>query len=410
MQVAAKHDFTAKLRQASLMPVVIDYVRWQRAVRATRLTGAETPEMPALRLVSLNLDLTTACNFRCSHCVDWDNLNTGIHYDESDLFASLEGLIEQGLRSVILIGGGEPTIHRTFEEVVRFLKARGMQVGIVTNGARGDVLERIAPVLGRGDWIRLSLDSGRPETFIKMHAPRSRAVSLEGICAWVPKIRRANPDIQVGFSYIIVWDGSQRVEGVDITSNIDEIVEAAKLAKAHDFTYISYKPFLTRFADGAEAIDLKVMTDREGRKEEVMARIVRAVEEAKGLETDSFKVLESTNLKVLMAGNWREYTNQPKTCHVMAFRQVLSPLGVFHCPGKRGSKQARVANNKAFMPAHQEETRHAVAAMLETFDASVECREVTCLYNAANWWLDGLVTGSDDLDELALPDLGDYYL
>ncbi len=406
MQVAPKHDFTAKLRQASLMRAVIDYIRWQRAVHAAHLAGTEAPKMPALRLVSLNLDLTTACNFRCNHCVDWDNLNTGIHYDESELFASLEGLIEQGLRSVILIGGGEPTIHRKFEEVVRFLKAHGMQVGIVTNGARGDVLERVAPALGQGDWIRLSLDSGRAETFIKMHAPRSKTVTLEGICAWVPKIRRANPDIQVGFSYIIVWDGSQRVEGVDITSNINEIVEAAKLAKAHDFSYISYKPFLTRFADGAEAIDLKVMTDRE----EVMARIVRAIEEAKTLETKGFKVLESTNLRVLFAGNWREYTNQPKTCHVMAFRQVLSPLGVFHCPAKRGSKQARVGNNKAFTPSHREKTQDAVAAMLETFDASVECREVTCLYNGANWWLDGLVNGSDDLDELALPDRGDYYL
>ena len=192
MQVAAKHDFTAKLQQASLMPAVIDYIRWQRAVRAAQLAGTETPKMPALRLVSLNLDLTTACNFRCTDGVDWDNLNTGIHYDEGELFASLEGLIEQGLRSVILIGGGEPTIHRKFEEVVRFLKARGMQIGIVTNGARGDVLERVAPVLGRGDWIRLSLDSGRSETFIKMHAPRNKAVSLEGICAWVPKIRRAS--------------------------------------------------------------------------------------------------------------------------------------------------------------------------------------------------------------------------
>ena len=33
----------------------------------------------------------------------------------------------------------------------------------------------------------------------------------------------------------------------------------------------------------------------------------------------------------------------------------------------------------------------SVAGMLEGFDASTECREVTCLYNHANWWIEGLI-------------------
>jgi molybdenum cofactor biosynthesis enzyme MoaA len=407
MKVAAKHDFAAKLRQAPLMSAVVDYVRWQKKVREARQAGAPAPEMPPIGLVSLNLDLTTACNFRCSHCVDFDNLNTGIHHAEQDLFESLENLISEGLRSVILIGGGEPTIHRKFEEVVRFLKERNVQVGIVTNGARGDVLERVAPMLCSRDWIRLSLDSGRNETFVKMHLPRSKSVTLEGICAWVPKIRQVNPDVQVGFSYIIVWDGSQRTEGVGIVSNIDEMVEAVKLAKAYRFSYVSFKPYLTRFGDGAEVVDLKMMADREN----TLERIARAIAEAKKLESKDFKVLESTNLRVLMEGNWREYTNQPTTCHVMAFRQVLSPLGVFHCPSKRGSQHAWVADKNAFTSLKKEETRRAMTSMLETFDASQECRETTCLYNQANWWLENLIASDGDQSSLEpLPDRGDYYL
>ena len=406
MQVAPKHDFTAKLRQTTLMPAVLDYVAWQKEVRKAVAAGAKVPEMPTLPLASLNLDLTTACNYACTHCIDWDKLNTGIRYAEPALMESLGTLIEGGLKSVILIGGGEPTIHRHFEEVVRFLKERGVMLGIVTNGSRGDVLERIAPLLSERDWIRLSLDSGKNETFIRMHVPKSRAISLESICAWVPKIRSANPRVQVGFSFIIVWDGAKRAQEIDVLSNIDEIVEAATLAKAHGFSYISYKPFLTRFGDGSEVVDMTVAED----EQETLSRIAAAVAEAKQLESAEFRVLESTNLRVLMAGNWRDYTKQPTTCHMMAFRQVLSPLGLFHCPAKRGVENSRVADNDAFVAQKFPETRTRTGAMLRNFDASRECAQITCLYNQANWWMERLIAGDGDAEATPLSDRQDYYL
>ena len=407
MNIAPKHDFAAKLRQETLLPGVLDYVEWQRAVRRAQASGVEIPEMPQIGLTSINLDLTTACNYHCNHCIDWDKLNTGVNYVDRELFESLQELIDEGLKSVILIGGGEPTIHRKFEEVVCFLKERDVKIGVVTNGSRGDMLLQVASVLTSGDWIRLSLDSGRNETFIRMHSPKSKAVKLDEICAWVPKIRLANPELQVGFSFIIVWDGAERTEDASVISNIDEIVLAAQLARENHFSYISFKPFLTRHSDGSEVMDPTVMENVVN----TMSQIVARVEEAKSLETENFKVLESTNLRVLMAGNWRDFTRQPKTCHMMAFRQVLSPLGVFHCPAKRGVENSRVAGGNAFTPLYKLETRRSLATMLETFDASHECREITCLYQPTNWWLEDLINGNADLAQVpSLPDRGDYFL
>ncbi|MEK7194218.1 MAG: radical SAM protein [Patescibacteria group bacterium] len=405
MNIAPKHNFAAKLRQGELLPEVQRYIEWQRAVRKARLAGEETPPMPQIRLVSINLDLTTACNYACGHCIDWDKLNTGVNYVNSELFESLNNMAQGGLRSVILIGGGEPTVHPKFEETVRFLKERDVKIGIVTNGSRGDVLERTVQVLSSGDWIRFSLDSGTNDTFQRMHNPRSKAVNLEGICSWVPRIRSANPEVQIGFSYIIVWDGAERTEGVNVVSNIHEIVGATRLAKQSGFSYISFKPFLTRFQDGAEVMDPSVMVNTEKTLDQISA----AVLEAKTLEDERFLVLESTNLRVLMTGNWREFTRQPKTCHMMAFRQVLSPLGVFHCPAKRGVENARVAGKDAYTTSHQIETHRALSIMLEDFDASSECAEITCLYNPANWWLEELIR-SDDQIVVPLPDRGDHFL
>lgn len=405
MNIAPKHDFGAKLRQREISTSLSAYVGWQRAVRKARALGTEIPTMPPIGFVSINLDLTTACNYRCDHCIDWDKLNTGVNYDTTELFQSLENLVRDGLKSVILIGGGEPTIHRKFEEVVHFLKERNVSIGLVTNGSRGDVLLNVAPVLTRGDWIRLSLDSGTNETFVKMHRPRNKAVNLKDICSWVPKIRAANPDIQVGFSYIIAWDGAERETGAKIISNVDEIVPATTLAKENGFSYISFKPILTRFQDGSEVMDTAAMENIKS----TLTRISTAVLEAKALETAEFHVLESTNLRVLMAGNWREFTEQPKTCHMMAFRQVLSPLGVFHCPAKRGVENARVAGKDAFTTLCSSETRRSLSRMLEGFDASQECAHITCLYNPTNRWIERLVEDeSQTIDPL--PDRGDFYL
>jgi sulfatase maturation enzyme AslB (radical SAM superfamily) len=124
------HDFAAKLRQPDTLPRVREYVKW--------LASGENrnPEaMPDFAPVSINLDLTTACNYACDHCVDKEILNLNIRYDHQRLLDSLQLMAEKGLKSVIVIGGGEPTTYPKFEETIRFMKELKLQVSIVSNGA-----------------------------------------------------------------------------------------------------------------------------------------------------------------------------------------------------------------------------------------------------------------------------------
>ena len=246
------HDFSAKLRQPSAAPTVEAYVEWRRAVRAARASGAEAPAAPEIAPISINLDLTTACNYRCTHCIDWDILNTKHRLAEEDLRASIALMATRGLRSVILIGGGEPTLYPGFSGFVGFLKDLGLQVSVVTNGSRGDRLLEVVGRLDERDWIRMSLDSGSNELFAAMHKPTSSKVTLDAICDWVPKLKAANPAPRIGFSYIIVWSGASREEH-GLHENIHEIVMAAERARDHAFDYIAYKPILER-QSGAEVM------------------------------------------------------------------------------------------------------------------------------------------------------------
>ncbi|MEZ6015699.1 MAG: radical SAM protein [Planctomycetota bacterium] len=382
------HDFAAKLRHPSVAPTLEAYVRWRRGVRRADELGGARPPAPATAPVSINLDLTTACNYRCTHCIDWDILNTKHRLAEADLRASLALMHERGLRSVILIGGGEPTLYPGFVGFVAFLKGLGLAVAVVTNGSRGDRLLEAIPHLEQGDWIRMSLDSGSNELFAAMHKPTNADVTLDAICAWVPKLRAANAAPRLGFSYIIVWGGASR-DGNELCENIDEIVLATERAKRSGFDYISLKPVLERQDDGAEVMD---PDKSRAAVQETVARIRREVNRAKALGDATFDVYESTNLRMLEEGTWRDLTLQPRTCHMQALRQVLTPMGLYNCPAHRGVDKALIADKGAYQDRERAaETGAALANILDTFDASEECRAVTCLYHSTNWWLEGVI-------------------
>ena len=51
------------------------------------------------------------------------------------------------------------------------------------------------------------------------------------------------------------------------------------------------------------------------------------------------------------------------------------------------------------------------AALLDNFDASTNCKDVTCLYNETNWWLERMIDSEDPLDAVeVLPANRDTFL
>ncbi len=413
VELSPIHDFAAKLRQPDVLERLQAYVRWQADWRAARAQGRTLDELleqaPDQAPLSINLDVTTACNYRCDHCVDFDILNTGIRYDHDKLKDSLTEMARRGLRSVIVIGGGEPTVYPGFEDIMRHMKALGLKVGVVTNGSMMDKILAVADVLEPEDWVRLSLDSGTNDTFIAMHKPRKKHITLEWICQQIPPIKEKNPNFTIGFSYIIVWDDCQ-ANDFQIHENVDEIVTAAELAKAHRFDYISFKPFLTRAErNNAEIVEL---TQDEAKVDPIMARIRAEVDKAKALHGDGFRVIESTNLKVLENGTYRNYTDQPKNCHMQFFRQVLSPLGLFNCPVYRHVDQAKIGDKHSYAtPDELRQTQKSTLRLIEHFDAREECKEVTCLYNHVNWFIEDLIAHPAKLEALEpSEDRKDYFL
>src|ERR1039457_879367 len=196
----AIHDFVEKLSQSAVVDDVLRYAIGASSKRSvvSAFFGAKPVSQGPL---SINLDLTVACNHACPHCIDESILNSGARFPFSEVVASLTTLRIVGLRSVILIGGGEPTLYPEFEQVVQVAAALGLRVGIVSNGSRLDQLAAAAQYLGPGDWIRFSLDAGSNEVFQRTHRPR-KPITLEAICAGPRAIKNVNPKVSCGFSFV----------------------------------------------------------------------------------------------------------------------------------------------------------------------------------------------------------------
>ena len=288
------------------------------------------------------------------------------------------------------------------------MKALGLRLGVVTNGAGMARIRDVADVLDGGDWVRLSLDSGSDGTFQAMHKPR-KPITLDEICEGIPPVKAVNKSTRIGFSYIIVWKGCEANDAT-IVENVHEMTMAAERARRYLFDYISFKPFLVRAAENnAEIVGLG---DAARHMEEVMGAIRRQLDASKRLETRSFKVVESTNLRVLANNSFRRYTRQPQQCHMQLFRQVVSPLGVFNCPVYRHVDKAKIGDKHSYADESSvAQAQASTARLIREFNAADECKEVTCLYNDANWFIEDLIRHPDKLDELLpVEERHDYFL
>ena len=132
--------------------------------KAEALLSLAGEEVDQTYPISVELSLTNRCNLKCIWCSDGDlRKRQGVQrtLDEATLWRLFDDLKAGGTTGVVLEGGGEPTLHPSFNRVVERLREVGLAVGLITNG-----LDKLPPQTLRAlEWIRVSLDASTPEEF-----------------------------------------------------------------------------------------------------------------------------------------------------------------------------------------------------------------------------------------------------
>lgn len=173
--------------------------------------------------ISVELTLTNQCNLECEYCSD-KGLRQRQGMEESlgteALFRLFDDLRAGGTRGIVIEGGGEPTSHPHFEDIIDYLSSIGLAAGLITNGT-----SPLAPeTLSRLEWIRVSLDASTRQEFLELKKMDCFESVMENIGAYA----RHCPTVGVG--YVIT------------SRNISQLETVIMMLRGSGVSYVQCRP------------------------------------------------------------------------------------------------------------------------------------------------------------------------
>lgn len=109
--------------------------------------------------ISVELHLTDRCNLNCEWCTDKELRRNKATLDIQVIGRLFKEFWRHGT-GVTLEGGGEPTLHPEFKNVLDIGKEMNLDMGLISNGVTD-----ISDCVDRLRWIRISLDSSTSEEY-----------------------------------------------------------------------------------------------------------------------------------------------------------------------------------------------------------------------------------------------------
>jgi len=109
----------------------------------------------------INIEPTTRCNFNCWYCV-------GRHMKQDDIrVEDFERMLENfpSVKTIALVGEGEPLMHKDFFAMAQMAKNRNIKVMIISNGSAfsQSVVRQLCET--EVAYVSISIDSFDPKTF-----------------------------------------------------------------------------------------------------------------------------------------------------------------------------------------------------------------------------------------------------
>lgn len=114
------------------------------------------------RLLAIRLETNKSCNLRCRYCYAQSGEDSAKIVDFNILRRTVFEAKELGIKSVVVIGGGEPTLHPNFRELIEYIDSLGIipmlfsNTILMTEELAEFLYEHNASVMGK-------LDSLNPE-------------------------------------------------------------------------------------------------------------------------------------------------------------------------------------------------------------------------------------------------------
>lgn len=248
-----------------------------------------------------------ACNHRCLFCaVDYIGYKTNA-LDFDVLSKNLKQMGENGVKSIMYAGEGEPLLHKRMTDIVVETKNNGIDVSLTTNATviPDRFIEEAFPLVS---WIKVSINAGTVETYAKIHQTRER--DFQKVIDNLKRLTKAKKKSNIACTL-----GAQALL---LPENRDEMVTLAKICRDEiGLDYLVIKPYSQhKFSDSHvyESISYEGYMDLEN--------------QLSALSTDDFKV-------IFRAYTMKKYseTQQYQKCYATPFLwgYIMADGSVYGC-------------------------------------------------------------------------------
>lgn len=315
--------------------------------------------------ITVKIDLTNVCNHNCPGCIDFDLIeNDNNHLSLGLLDTLLDDLKSCGVSGINYTGGGEPTVHKQFDEIIRMTHEKGFEIGLICNGSRFDKWP-MEELLSMFTWIRVSLDSYNQETHTRTHGPSAKFdLTINNLKKLVRIKQEQNLETTLGAGYI-----TNQHDDMD-----RQLYRFIELCKGIGIDYAQLRPSF------GFLYDYESITHLEWKA---------IFEEANSYQNDSFKVIidEGKFSKILKGeGTSRCYSR----CHAQSFKatSITATGDVYICCSLSGESSGWIGNIKdeSFDDIWNGSTRKE---LLEALDVS-KCPHL-CVGDNLNEYLEGFI-------------------
>ena len=274
--------------------------------------------------ITVKIDLTNVCNHNCPGCIDAELIANDNNELPLELLKQLlQDLKSIGVKGINYTGGGEPTAHKKFADVIRYTADLGFSIGLICNGSlfhkESIPMEEL---LKHFDWIRVSLDAYDHDTHIRTHGSKATFDQTVENMQDLARIKREQGlNVTLGAGYI-----TNQYEDMD-----RQCWRFVELCKDTGIDYAQLRPSFGFFFDYKKI------------KPDEWNEIFR---DLKKYETENFKVIidEDKFNKIFSGKTGRKYSK----CHAQAFKStsITALGGVYICCSLSGVKEGFIGNIK----------------------------------------------------------------
>ncbi len=255
------------------------------------------------------------CNHRCTFCaLDYMGYeNIGLEFEV--LKNSLTNMAENGVKSVMFAGEGEPLLFKDLDLIVQHCSEVGIDTSLTTNFVPLNK-KNIERCVENCSWIKVSLNAGTAQNYARIH--QTKEIDFERVMSnlkyAIKHKRENNLKCTIGVQMLL------------LPENKDEAKTLAQLCKEMGVDYLVIKPYSQHLSSQThqyENIDYGAMLYLE--------------EELNEISDDNFNVVFRANTMKKHVKKEHSYT----TCHATPFfwGYIAADGKVFGCSAYLGKDE-----------------------------------------------------------------------